>query len=151
MSKSRSNYGSISGMGDDATDRRASRDVWTEQGFASEPEDRHLVSSSNSDLLANATETSCGQINGICFFRWNNSPWVNYFITNGKKLLVKYWIWLIAITLMAMSISGDKVVVFRIFYMFLFLGFLLTFQVSLATAGINCKYELVVKVHQLFT
>lgn len=49
---------------------------------------------------------------------------------NVKKLLVKYWIWLIAITLMAMSITGNKVVVFRIFYMFLFLGFLVTFQVS---------------------
>ena len=135
MSKGRTNYGSIGG-GDDVTLRRGSHEsaTWVDPAFTTEAEDRHLVESSNSDLLANTTETSCGQLNGIWFLRWQNSSWIKYFITNGKKLLVKYWIWLIAITLMIMSISGDKVVVFRIFYMFLFLGFLLTFQVSVTSS-----------------
>lgn len=53
-----------------------------------------------------------------------------WFYSGGRKILVKYWIWIVALMLMIMSVSGKKVVVFRIFYMTLFLVFLLTFQVS---------------------
>lgn len=53
-----------------------------------------------------------------------------WFYTGGRSILVKYWIWMVALMLMIMSVSGKRVVVFRIFYMILFLAFLLTFQVS---------------------
>ena len=53
-----------------------------------------------------------------------------WFYSGGRKILVKYWIWIVALMLMIMSVSGKRVVVFRIFYMTLFLVFLLTFQVS---------------------
>jgi hypothetical protein len=56
-----------------------------------------------------------------------------WFYTYGRSILVKYWIWMVALMLMIMSVSGKRVVVFRIFYMMLFLAFLLTFQVSNTT------------------
>ena len=61
-----------------------------------------------------------------------------WFYAGGRKILVKYWIWMVALMLMIMSVSGKRVVVFRIFYMILFLAFLLTFQVSTSRAC-TCK------------
>lgn len=129
------------GDGDDVIFRRNSRrGTNTSNGAGggtdmehafSEADDRYLVTSSKSDSSTDVNDGSCLPSNNNNWFkRWKKSPWIEYFIKNGKKLLVKYWIWLIAVTLMVMSISGDKVVIFRIFYMFLFLGFLLTFQVN---------------------
>lgn len=60
--------------------------------------------------------------------RWKSA--LIWFYSGGRKILVKYWIWMVALMLMLMSVSGNRVVVFRIFYMILFLAFLLTFQVS---------------------
>ena len=47
------------------------------------------------------------------------------------ELLIKYWIWVVATMLMIMSLSGSKVVIYRIVYMFLFLTFTIMFQVSI--------------------
>lgn len=49
------------------------------------------------------------------------------------ELLIKYWIWVVATMLMIMSLSGSKVVIYRIVYMFLFLTFTIMFQVMLTT------------------
>lgn len=47
------------------------------------------------------------------------------------ELLIKYWIWVVATMLMIMSLSGSKVVIYRIVYMFLFLTFTIMFQVTI--------------------
>ncbi|KAH7638906.1 piezo-type mechanosensitive ion channel component [Dermatophagoides farinae] len=48
-----------------------------------------------------------------------------------KEILIKYLIWIVAIMLMVMSLSGSKVVIYRIVYMFLFLIFTLLLLFSL--------------------
>ena len=63
--------------------------------------------------------------------RFSVRPALTWFFLTGRKFLVKYWIWMVALMLMIMSVLGEKVVVFRICYMALFLTFILTFQVSL--------------------
>ncbi|XP_008193841.1 piezo-type mechanosensitive ion channel component isoform X22 [Tribolium castaneum] len=47
-----------------------------------------------------------------------------------RKILTKFWIWVVAITLFAVAITGERMTAFRIFYMALFLFFILTFQIS---------------------
>lgn len=47
-----------------------------------------------------------------------------------KKILTKFWIWVVAITLFAVAITGERMTGFRIVYMALFLFFILTFQVN---------------------
>ncbi|XP_018574920.1 piezo-type mechanosensitive ion channel component isoform X3 [Anoplophora glabripennis] len=47
-----------------------------------------------------------------------------------KKFLTKFWIWIVAITLFAVAITGDRMTGFRIVYMALFLFFILSFQFS---------------------
>lgn len=44
--------------------------------------------------------------------------------------LCKYWILIVTLLLMIMSMSGNKVVLYRIAYMLLFLSFVLVFQIS---------------------
>ena len=46
-----------------------------------------------------------------------------------KKLLTKFWIAIVAIMLFTSGITGDRMTVFRIIYMSLFLFFVITFQV----------------------
>ncbi|CAM1300366.1 Uncharacterised protein PB.3432, partial [Pycnogonum litorale] len=45
-------------------------------------------------------------------------------------LLTKYWIWVVACMLMVISLGGDVVVLYRVFYMGLFLFFIVMFQIS---------------------
>ena len=54
-----------------------------------------------------------------------------WFIKFFHELLIKYWIWVVATMLMIMSLSGSKVVIYRIVYMFLFLTFTNMFQVRI--------------------
>lgn len=54
-----------------------------------------------------------------------------------KKFLTKFWIWVVAITLFAVAITGQRMTGFRIVYMALFLIFILSFQV-----GIFLRYNL---------
>ncbi|XP_074605433.1 piezo type mechanosensitive ion channel component isoform X6 [Brevipalpus obovatus] len=53
--------------------------------------------------------------------------WISSLIRN---LFIKYWIWVVAIMLMVMSLGGNKVVIYRIVYMLLFLSFIFIFQCS---------------------
>lgn len=46
-----------------------------------------------------------------------------------KKLLIKFWIAVVAIMLFTSGITGERMTVFRIIYMSLFLLFVITFQV----------------------
>jgi hypothetical protein len=47
-----------------------------------------------------------------------------------KQILIKVWIWVVAVMLFIIGLGGgDKVVLYRIVYMALFLIFILTFQV----------------------
>lgn len=46
-----------------------------------------------------------------------------------KDVLTKFWIWVVAIMLFVIGLGGEKVVLYRIVYMALFLIFILTFQV----------------------
>lgn len=48
-----------------------------------------------------------------------------------NALMVKGWIWIVAITLFIFGISGQRMTGFRIIYMALFLFFVITFQLSL--------------------
>ncbi|XP_049822868.1 piezo-type mechanosensitive ion channel component isoform X3 [Aethina tumida] len=47
-----------------------------------------------------------------------------------STLLTKFFIWVVAITLFAVAITGERMTVFRIIYMALFLFFILSFQIS---------------------
>ncbi len=58
------------------------------------------------------------------------SPLLQWLRDLYKDLLIKYWIWVVASMLMVMSLSGNRVVIYRIVYMLLFLSFVLMFQVS---------------------
>jgi cytochrome b subunit of formate dehydrogenase len=53
--------------------------------------------------------------------------WLGDFV---KSLLTKFWIWVVAIMLFVIGISGIRMTVYRIIYMALFLIFVLVFQVS---------------------
>lgn len=52
-----------------------------------------------------------------------------------SKFLTRCWIWVVAITLFVVAITGDRMTVFRILYMTLFLFFILTFQVRDLSPG----------------
>lgn len=47
-----------------------------------------------------------------------------------RRFLTKYWIWVVAIILFTIGITGQRMTVFRIIYMALALIFILTFQVT---------------------
>jgi cytochrome b subunit of formate dehydrogenase len=47
-----------------------------------------------------------------------------------KGFLTKFWIWVVAIMLFVIGITGTHMTMFRIIYMVLFLIFVLVFQVS---------------------
>ncbi|KRT85167.1 hypothetical protein AMK59_3003, partial [Oryctes borbonicus] len=47
-----------------------------------------------------------------------------------KTFLSRSWIWVVAITLFAVAITGERMTAFRILYMALFLFFIITFQLS---------------------
>lgn len=57
------------------------------------------------------------------------SPAIVWMSVTVRSLLVKYWIWVVASMLMVMSLGGQRVVIYRIVYMFIFLTFVLMFQV----------------------
>jgi piezo-type mechanosensitive ion channel component 1/2 len=42
---------------------------------------------------------------------------------------VRYWIYVVVIMLFVIGVTGDRMTIFRIIYMFLFLVFILMFQV----------------------
>lgn len=46
------------------------------------------------------------------------------------RFLVKFWIWVVAIMLFIVAITGQRMTAFRILYMVLFLFFILSFQLS---------------------
>lgn len=47
-----------------------------------------------------------------------------------RNLLVRVWIWVVAVMLFVISLGGDQVVLYRIVYMVLFLFFILVYQVN---------------------
>lgn len=47
-----------------------------------------------------------------------------------RKLMTKFWIWVVTITLFAIGIAGDEMTLFRIIYTALALIFVITFQVN---------------------
>ena len=57
------------------------------------------------------------------------SPSIAWLTMVVRQLLVKYWIWMVASMLMVMSLGGQRVVIYRVVYMFIFLSFVLMFQV----------------------
>lgn len=59
-----------------------------------------------------------------------------------RKLFVKYWIWVVAIMLMVMSLRGDSVVIYRIIYMLLFLSFIFIFQVKNKVICLDKSYKI---------
>lgn len=59
------------------------------------------------------------------------SPFMRRLGVYIKELLTKFWIWVVAIMLFVIGITGDKMTGFRIVYMALFLVFILTFKVGL--------------------
>ena len=63
--------------------------------------------------------------------RNNKSQYYEAMVVFLQGCLIKYWIWVVAAMLMVMSISGQRVVVYRIFYMALFLTFTIVLMVSI--------------------
>ena len=61
-----------------------------------------------------------------------------------RGLFIKYWIWVVAIMLMIMSLGGDRVVIYRIVYMSLFLSFIFFFQVRSFTFN-HIEYFLLIE------
>lgn len=57
-------------------------------------------------------------------------PVVNKTIRAVRVFFCKYWIIIVTLLLMVMSLSGERVVLYRIVYMSLFLAFVLAFQIS---------------------
>lgn len=57
-------------------------------------------------------------------------PMLNKTIRVVREFLSKYWIIIVTLLLMVMSLSGKTVVLYRIVYMSLFLAFVLAFQIS---------------------
>ncbi|XP_022128318.2 piezo-type mechanosensitive ion channel component isoform X4 [Pieris rapae] len=47
-----------------------------------------------------------------------------------RAVCARYWIYVVVIMLFVIGITGDRMTIFRIIYMFLFLGFILMFQIS---------------------
>lgn len=47
-----------------------------------------------------------------------------------RALCARYWIYVVVIMLFVIGITGQRMTIFRIIYMFLFLAFILMFQVS---------------------
>ncbi|OQR80248.1 piezo-type mechanosensitive ion channel component 2-like, partial [Tropilaelaps mercedesae] len=62
----------------------------------------------------------------------------------SRNLLVRLWIWVVAIMLFVISLGGDQVVLYRIVYMVLFLFFILIYQVGTNTGTVPCLSELAV-------
>lgn len=54
-----------------------------------------------------------------------------------RNLLVRLWIWVVAVMLFIISLGGDQVVLYRIVYMVLFLFFILIYQVSVPIGGMD--------------
>ncbi|XP_069958541.1 piezo-type mechanosensitive ion channel component isoform X4 [Cherax quadricarinatus] len=68
-----------------------------------------------------------------------------------RSLLVKFWIWVVAIMLFVFGIQGSEVVIFRIMYMVLFLIFTITFQLSyFAWRNFLYGFWLTVIIYQMF-
>ncbi|EEB17348.1 conserved hypothetical protein [Pediculus humanus corporis] len=59
-----------------------------------------------------------------------NAIWIKNLGVFVKKLMTKFWIWVVAISLFVIGVTGKRITVFRIVYMGLFLFFILTFQIS---------------------
>uniref|UniRef100_A0AAG5DE22 Piezo-type mechanosensitive ion channel component n=1 Tax=Anopheles atroparvus TaxID=41427 RepID=A0AAG5DE22_ANOAO len=59
-----------------------------------------------------------------------SSAIVNRMAKFFKSFMIKFWIWVVALTLFLSAIIGNRMTVFRIVYMVLFLCFVLTFQFS---------------------
>ncbi|XP_063226263.1 piezo-type mechanosensitive ion channel component-like isoform X4 [Bacillus rossius redtenbacheri] len=60
----------------------------------------------------------------------DTSPFIKHVGELVQGFLTKFWIWVVAIMLFAISFVGTKMTVMRIIYMALFLFFILTFQIS---------------------
>ncbi|XP_067001205.2 piezo-type mechanosensitive ion channel component isoform X3 [Anabrus simplex] len=60
----------------------------------------------------------------------SSSPFMSKLGDMMKHFLTKFWIWIVAIMLFVIGISGMRMTIFRIVYMALFLIFVLTFQLS---------------------
>ena len=53
-----------------------------------------------------------------------------------RALCARYWIYVVVIMLFVIGITGKRMTIFRIIYMFLFLAFILMFQVR------NCQMQI---------
>lgn len=60
----------------------------------------------------------------------NTSEYILRAAKTAKNFLVKFWIFIVALTLLLCGITGEQVTGFRIVYMTMFLIFIWTFQVS---------------------
>lgn len=49
-----------------------------------------------------------------------------------RAACARYWIYVVVIMLFVIGVTGDRMTIFRIIYMFLFLSFILMFQVCVS-------------------
>lgn len=71
------------------------------------------------------------------------SPFMRRLGVGVKELLTKFWIWIVAIMLFVIGITGDKMTGFRIVYMGLFLVFILTFKVQYYPWKTNFSFTII--------
>lgn len=86
------------------------------------------TSSASEPPVTSVPRSSVSTIEPVVFARPSFIS-VDRILRIGRHLLVKYWIWMVASMLLLMSLLGDRVVIYRIVYMFMFLTFVLMFQV----------------------
>lgn len=86
-------------------------------------------SSALADMVA-PLQVTVGTATGVNKEEEKGSQIMRVIGNHVKKFLTKFWIWVVAITLFAVAMTGERMTGFRIVYMALFLFFVLTFQVS---------------------
>lgn len=64
------------------------------------------------------------------------TDWVTQLGVLLRQCLLKLWIWMVMVFVLVMAIMGDRVTAIRVVYMVLFVGFVVTFQVSSSGSGV---------------
>ncbi|CAH0558079.1 unnamed protein product [Brassicogethes aeneus] len=86
-------------------------------------------SSALADMVS-PLQVTVGTATGVSNEQQKGSKAMDVIGKHISLLLTKFWIWVVAITLFAVAITGQRMTVFRIIYMGLFLLFVLSFQIS---------------------
>ncbi|KAF5269329.1 hypothetical protein FQR65_LT02631 [Abscondita terminalis] len=80
--------------------------------------------------MVSPLQVTVGTAAGVPQEEAKSSPTFEKIEHHVKMFLTQFWIWIVAITLFSVAITGERMTVFRIIYMALFIFFILSFQLS---------------------